>query len=189
MAMSTVRNLALTFTLSSLLLPVTSYGQEGQRAHVHGAAQLQVAIEDTTAELILRSPAANLLGFEHAPRGPEQEKVRQDALQWLETNALIQTSADDCTVSAGSIHQMGGAGHDHGHDHDHDHGDGPKENGHSDFEVTQRLSCDSELSGTLSVPLMERFPGIDSLSVDWITVTGQGHSELEAGETALTLSR
>ncbi|MGM0571009.1 ZrgA family zinc uptake protein [Marinobacter sp.] len=187
MGISTARN--FTFTVAALLLPVTGFGQDGQSAHVHGAAQLQVAIEDNTAELILRSPAANLLGFEHAPRGPEQEKVRHEAHQWLETNALIQTPANDCTVSAGSIHQMGGTGHDHGHDHDHDHGDSPKENGHSDFEVTQRLNCGSELSGTLTVPLMERFPGIDSLSVDWITPNGQGHSELDAGETALTLSR
>jgi len=189
MAMPTVRNLALTFTLSSLLLPVTVYGQDGQRAHVHGAAQLQVAIEDSSAELILRTPAANLVGFEHAPRGSGQEKVRKDALQWLEINALIQTPANDCAVSAASIHQIGGVGHDHGHDHDHGNGDGPKESGHSDVEVTQRLSCDSALSGTLSVPLMERFPGFESLSVDWITATGQGQSELKAGETALTLSR
>jgi hypothetical protein len=193
MAMPTIRKLTLTFTLSSLLLPVTGYGQDGQRAHVHGEAELQVAIEGKTAELILRSPAANLLGFEHAPQDSGQEQLVQETRQWLEANALIQAPANDCTVSAGTIHQMGGVDHDHGHDHDHEDGHSdsnvPKENGHSDFEVTQRLDCGSDLSGTLSVPLMKRFPGIDSLSVDWITSTGQGHSELEAGETGLTLSR
>lgn len=187
MAMPTARNLAFTFTLSSLLLPVVGYAQDGQRAHVHGAAELQVAIEGKTAELILRSPAANLLGFEHVPRDSGQEAIRHEAVQWLETSAVIQTPANDCTVSAGTIHQMGGVDHDH--DHGHSDSNAPKENGHSDFEVTQRLDCGSDLSGTLSVPLMERFPGIDSLSVDWITSTGQGHSELEAGETGLTLSR
>lgn len=187
MAMPTARNLAFTFTLSSLLLPVVGYAQDGQRAHVHGAAELQVAIEGKTAELILRSPAANLLGFEHVPRDSGQEAIRHEAVQWLETSAVIQTPANDCTVSAGTIHQMGGVDHDH--DHGHSDSNAPKENGHSDFEVTQRLDCGSDLSGTLSVPLMKRFPGIDSLSVDWITSTGQGHSELEAGETGLTLSR
>jgi hypothetical protein len=44
MAMPTIRKLTLTLTLSSLLLPVTGYGQDGQRAHVHGEAELHGAL-------------------------------------------------------------------------------------------------------------------------------------------------
>ena len=40
--------------------------------HVHGTAELHVAVEDNRVDLELHSPLDNLIGFEHAPRTDSQ---------------------------------------------------------------------------------------------------------------------
>lgn len=166
-----------------------------QSAHVHGEAKLQVAIEGQTAELILQSPAANLLGFEHAPKTAEQDAAMADAREWLTATPLVQTADNTCTITAASVqHEHGdndGRDHDehghkeaHAHDHDHEH---EEESSHSDFEVTQRIECDSALMDPLSTDLMTRFPGIEHLSVEWLRADGQGHAEVPGGETEIHL--
>lgn len=154
-----------------------------QQAHVHGQAKLQVAVEGRTAELILQSPAANLLGFEHKPKNAEQKAALMETREWLTANPLVQTANSDCTVTTGSIHHRGDPedGEEHGDD-EHD-----EEGSHSDFEVTQRIECDSELTDPLVTPLMTRFPGIEHLSVDWLDSGKQGHTELHAGEDEIHL--
>lgn len=154
------------------------HGHHHQQAHVHGEAKLQVAVEGRTAELILQSPAANLLGFEHKPKNAEQEAAVAETREWLTANPLVQTANNDCTVTAGSVH----------HEQDLEDGDEHEEEGsHSDFEVTQRIECDSELTDSLATPLMTRFPGIEQLSVDWLGSGSQGHTELHAGDDEIHL--
>ena len=161
-------------------------GDEGhhQEAHVHGAARLQVAIEGRHAELILRSPAANLVGFEHQPRNAEQEATVAQASEWLGVNPLVQNARQDCVVTEASVHHQQGGKEGHGHDKHPEH---DQASGHSDFEVTQRIECDSELSDPLTTPLTTRFASIESLSVEWLSPNGQGHSELHSGETKIPL--
>lgn len=184
-----LRTQALALALAGVGVPLsaTAGDDHHQQAHVHGEAYLQVAIEGSTADLILRSPSANLLGFEHKPKTDEQERLLKDAREWLKTTPLVQTPGNDCKLVAGSVHfeQDAGKDHDHGaHDHDHDEDQGR----HSDAEVSQQLECDSNLADSLTTPLTGRFPGIEHLSVEWISSGGQGHTELHAGESEIELT-
>ena len=45
---------------------------ESHHAHEHGVATLGVAIEQRQLDIILESPAINVLGFEHSPRAPAE---------------------------------------------------------------------------------------------------------------------
>ena len=174
--------------LASLPLGTQATGEDHrQQAHVHGEAQLQVAIEGNTVDLILRSPAANLLGFEHQPRNAEQEQTLTQAQEWLGANAMVQTPGGDCTLMAGSIHSMGGRSEEHDHHEEKHHDHHEEEEKHSDFEVTQTLECKSKPEDTLRAPLMKRFPGIEQLSVEWLSTDGQGHVELHTGEDDIHL--
>ena len=63
--------------ISALLLPVVlllanqvTYAQE-QQAHVHGTAELFVVLDGNQLDIELRSPAMNLLGFEHRANNAE----------------------------------------------------------------------------------------------------------------------
>lgn len=174
---------ASLLALACVTLPVSTLAEDAhhhQSAHVHGEARLQVAIDGHSAEVILQSPAANLLGFEHAPKTTEQEAAVADARQWLTATPIVQTADKDCTIAASSVDHEQSEEHEHEHEHE-------EERGHSDFEVTQRIECDSELTDPLSTSLMTRFPGIDHLSVDWLGAGGQGHTEVHSGEDAIHL--
>ncbi|MFW5824485.1 MAG: ZrgA family zinc uptake protein [Marinobacter sp.] len=186
MPLTTVFRLALLAAPAlAVSAPAAGHEQGHQQAHVHGVAQLQLAIEGNTVELILRSPAANLVGFEHAPKNREQEQALAETREWLRSTALIQGAGGDCTVVASSVD------HEHGKTDAHDHHghDKNETDGHSEFEISQRLDCDGPLEGSLETPLLERFGNIETLSVEWVGVDGQGHTELHTGESRIRLER
>lgn len=56
-----------------LLMAMQSLAAHGAGAHVHGGANLQVAIDGNRMTLDLSSPLENLVGFEHAPRNDKQK--------------------------------------------------------------------------------------------------------------------
>lgn len=56
-----------------------------QSPHVHGVATMTLALENKTLEIQLESPAANLLGFEHKAKKPEEKK------KVAQTEALLQS--------------------------------------------------------------------------------------------------
>ena len=56
-----------------VLLSVTLHA--GEKAHQHGVAILEVAVDGGTLRLRLESPLDNLAGFEHAPKNEAQKKT------------------------------------------------------------------------------------------------------------------
>jgi len=158
-----------------------------QQPHQHGHAQLQIALEDNSIDLILTSPAHNLLGFEHQPRTQQQEQTLENARQWLTTQALATPNGGNCTVKSASMDFSAKAAdqvlHDHDHDHDHGHEKSHNEanDEHANIEVSQVLDCaGADLSGGFTTPLIGQFPEIQNLSVEWVTNSGQGSAKLSA---------
>ncbi|SFR60293.1 Protein of unknown function [Marinobacter daqiaonensis] len=146
-----------------------------QSAHVHGQAQLQVALEDRTVDLIFRSPAANLVGFEHQPRNEDQKQQLDQTREWLANTPLVNTDNGDCTVVSGTAHLS--------HEHGHSHGDT-----HSEIEVSQQLQCASDPESPLVTPLPGQFREIHRLAVDWVSKRGQGQTVLEEGGDTIQLT-
>ncbi len=68
-------------------------------AHVHGTANLQVAIDGKVLTLNLESPLNNLLGFEHAPRSEKQTAAVRRMAERLNQAATLfaPTLAARCT--------------------------------------------------------------------------------------------
>jgi len=190
MTLSKVTNAVLAATI---LTAGSTFASDNPGAHQHGHAELQLAIEGNQIDLIFTSPAYNLLGFEHRARTEDQEALVMETTNWLGETPLVNTIEAGCTVMNAVVHHQAGGddhGHDHGHSHDHEdkHED---ENGstHSDFEVTQTLSCSNpDASAALSTPLTERFSEIEHLSVEWVWSGGQGSTHLEHGEIRFRLS-
>lgn len=68
---------------------------EEHHAHEHGVATLEVAVEATQLVLQFRSPAMNLLGFEHPPRSAQDQAAVSRATGWLRQPATqFQPSAE-----------------------------------------------------------------------------------------------
>jgi hypothetical protein len=186
MTLSKVTNAILAATI---LTAGSTFASDNPGAHQHGHAELQLAIEGNQIDLIFTSPAYNLLGFEHRARTEEQKVLVTETTNWLGETPLVDTAGAGCEVMNAVVHHQAGGddhGHDHGHAHDHEdkHTD---ENGstHSDFEVTQTLSCSGlDASEALSTPLTERFPEIEHLNVEWVWSGSQGSGRLDHGETS-----
>ncbi len=71
--------------------------------HVHGQAELEVAVSGDTLVLSLHSPLESLLGFEHAPRTAGQKAAAENLLLQLrkpETLFVPSAAAQCVTISA-----------------------------------------------------------------------------------------
>ncbi|AFT71291.1 ABC-type metal ion transport system, periplasmic component/surface adhesin [Alloalcanivorax dieselolei B5] len=178
-----MRRLAIAMALS------TSAGlAQAAGPHVHGQGNLDLAMAGGTLLVELSLPAADVVGFEHAPRDDEQKALVEDALARLGkgTNVLEPAPAAACTVARESVHSglsdSEAEEHDHGEEsHDHDHG------GHADFEARYRWHCDHpDKLAWIDVPLLEFLNGV-TLKVQLVTDQGARADSLKAPHTRLSM--
>ena len=173
--MSPIRNPRALVAMLALAMGVGLVGRDaqaaGQEAHVHGRASLQLAGEGAMLEVVLESPAVNIVGFEHQPRNDTQrERVAQAAARFRAEPLVRLLDAEGCFVKHASV----ASGLVQANQGDHDH-----EEGHASFEVIQRLECDGgSLSGPVQATVMEAFEGIEQLQVEWLSEGGQGAATL-----------
>lgn len=194
--------------LSGFLLAFAMTGHASAAdPHVHGLAQLQIGAGADRLDLLFVSPAANLVGFEHAPRTEQQRHAIRETFDFFRTEPLVENSSANCTIAEVSI--SGGPreseSHDeHPHEHHHDdpeashaghgkaHAGHAQEHGqelpeHSDIVVSQVLNCDGDWREGLRTTLLEQFEGIESLQVQWAGESGQGSAVLTQGDSRLEL--
>jgi len=105
-------------------LPLTTFAQTERDldSHEHGAALLNVALDDGQLFIELESPWNNLVGFEHEPETEEQQQLFDAAGELLENPAeLFGLDAGNCSITSSTIES--GIELEHSDDHDDDHGD------------------------------------------------------------------
>ena len=163
-------------------------------AHVHGIAALNLALEGKEVHIELDSPAANIVGFEHAPSSEADHAALGKAVAVLKngdqlfrfnneagcrmekamvTSALLEEKHDD--------HEEKGE-HDHEeHEHEaHEHEEHEGET-HSDIEAVYHFECDQPGKLTqLTVELFEAFPATEELNVQYVIESKQGAREITA---------
>lgn len=187
----------MSAVLACGLVQTVSAGEHREHgAHVHGIGRLNVAFDSNTLEIELDSPAANLVGFEHAPRDPaEKTKLDQTLVLLRDGDTLFVLPAaagcrmDDVRITREEAKDHDDDGKDHDH-HDegngHHHGDGEEGHHHADMNVFYRFRCQNAaaLSG-VDVRLFEHFPATKKLHVQFIGPKGQGGRELTATDPVL----
>ena len=191
-------NTAKVRHLLAILGVAVSAGAVAGEAHEHGKVALTLAIEAGNVEVSWRSPAVNLVGFEHQPKTPEEkQKVEQTLLnlkQGYEQIVLPESAL--CLLKEADIDTTLAAhteGHDHDHDHDHDHEeheghdhDEHDHDGHADFSAKYTFECrHPEHLKQIEVNLMPSYPGIDEIRYQAITPAGQTGGSLTQGNTVI----
>ncbi|MFN3617938.1 MAG: DUF2796 domain-containing protein [Aquabacterium sp.] len=154
---------------------MASTGAQAHRAHVHGVAQLEVAVDGQQLELALLGPQDNYIGFEHPPRTPAQKKAHADMLkrleqagQWFLTNpeARCSVTAQDAETDA----EVGGA--------------------HADIEVTVSFTCQApEQLRQLVVMPWQAMPRLRQLQATVVTPAASRKVNLKrpAGDAQVVL--
>lgn len=182
----------LLLALPFALLPAIAHADEhhhhdhhGEHAslgsHEHGVAQLDAALDGTVLEIELRSPAVNLLGFEHAANTAEDKRKVVDVHARLEQpDRLFGLPAEArCTLADSHLESplFASKGHEQ---HD--------ASTHSDVHAHYRYDCSAPdaLSGLDLQGLFEAFPGTEKIQTQIIGPNGQQGQQLQAGQARIT---
>ncbi len=163
-------------------------------AHVHGIAALNLALEGQEVHIEFDSPAANLVGFEHAPSSEADHAALDKAVATLKDgDRLFRFNAEArCRMEKADVTSaLLGEEHDehadkHSSDHDQEKKDGhdhekheDEEEVHSDIEAAYHFECNQPGKLTqLTVELFEAFPGTEKLNVQYVIESKQGAAEL-----------
>jgi hypothetical protein len=191
--------LITSLTSSSLWADQHEHRQEG--AHVHGVAHLDLAIEGDEVVLEFKSPAANIVGFEHQPSTPEQEKKVEQAAQTLKAgDQLFRFSPKaQCHLSKAHVHSalIKEDKHEHDDEHAHEHDEhkhekhehkGEHDHQHADMGAHYHFHCAHPKALTqVTIKLFEHFPATEKLHVQMISDKGQKGAELTAKQPNLDL--
>lgn len=155
---------------------VATAEQRHHESHVHGIGKLNVALDDDDLMIELDSPAANIVGFEHAPENEEQEHILHEQRELLEAGhkLFVLPAEGKCTLRDVQLIDGMGGHHDEHETHGHDGG-----MEHSDFEVTYLFTCvASQHVDSINVRLFEYFPGFEEIEVQLIAPGKQTAVEL-----------
>lgn len=159
------------------------YEHRQHGAHVHGIGALNLALEGKEVHIELDSPAANIVGFEHAPSSEADHAALDEAVEKLKAgdqlfsfNAEAGCRMEEVKVSSGLLdegHEEHAAEHEHEHEHEGET--------HADIEAVYHFEC--EVPGELiqlTVELFEAFPATEKLNMQYVIETKQGSKELTA---------
>ncbi len=169
-------------------------------SHEHGSAVLNAATADTTLSVEYITPAANIVGFEHAPSTEEQERAVHEAVELLESGKMLSLPAEaECNLTRAEVeHEAEGDEHHDAEGDEHEkhakeeldeheeHGE--DEGAHSEFHVEYEYRCENiGALAHIDVELFKHFPGNEKITTQVITANGQKGVELTPSSTRLVL--
>jgi hypothetical protein len=180
MMTKTLNRWLVTAGLALGAAPVLAAGGHAQaHAHVHGAVQLEVALDGPTLSIALEAPLDSLLGFERAPRTAAEKQAAQDALTALRGSALFAPDA-----AAGCVFQSATADSEALQP-------GATAGEHADLDATATFTCarPEQLRRIDLGGLLDRFPRIQRLQAQIVTGQGQFKQTLKRTTRVLTWGR
>jgi len=179
------------------------------KAHEHGSAHLNVALDRNNLYLELTSPAANIVGFEHRPRTREQKTAVQQAIKALRAGenlfALPSVVGGRLVKSSVKTDLTGDPAHEHDEAPPHEHEEGSTNAGHeaetpdheehqgedeherhSEFKAEYHFLCNKpEKLAYLDVTLFRYFAGVEHIEVQLLTAIRQTALELTAKKSKI----
>jgi hypothetical protein len=173
--------------------------QANLSAHVHGVSELNIVIGGNKLEMQLRTPAINIVGFEHKASTEQQiRKVKQSEVKLNDHKALFSFSSGGCRLTQAKIdlsdlikhkttekdahtHDHHKSDLDHDHEHEDEHGD------HSEIVAHYYYDCEymDELS-SISLGFFDVFPAMQQINSMLITTSGQGAASLTRSNKTIT---
>lgn len=177
-----ISGLLLSTAVSQLHAEEHEHEQHG--THEHGIATLAIAVGDEGVEIILESPAANLLGFEHAANSDADKQKLAEVITRLKAGDLFNMNEaagcelrDTAMVSALLDNQEAHADGEKHAEHEHEEDDDT----HSDMEISWSFACAKpDKVEAVSVKLFSAFPqGFEHIKAEWITDTGASAQKLQ----------
>ena len=174
--------------LSALLLTQCTFSFA--QIHAHGHGQAFVAQEGNTWKISIVLPAADVLGFEHAPETEEQKKIVKDFRHLVSAGNEVLILNKSCHRTVLEIKVPEESEHDHGEEHHDSHKHHSEElhaeATHENVEINFEFNCKSTVE-TVSFPLILELKSLETVNVQWFTDSGQGASKVTKSSIKLSL--
>ena len=152
--------------------------------HEHGIANINVALDGDKLEILLESPAMNIVGFEHAATSTADQASVAAAKAALEQplKLFALPASAGCLVNQTEVESalfQSAATSSPASD---DEGEA-----HSDIDADYQLSCSkpADLKSISLEPLFKQFPGTQKIAVQLIGPNGQKGAELTPASAAI----
>lgn len=176
-----------------LLLGAAAHATPG-KAHEHGAATLDVAVESGHLTVLLDSPLDNLLGFEHAPSTPaERQRVAALVAQLKAADRLLRIDdAAGCTLETVRLEApVVGVNVDTAGSPAAATTPAKPDEGHGDLDAEFSFACAhaDQASHIALDALWSAFPGLQRLDAQIATTHGQARRTLRRPQARLPLAR
>ena len=178
--------------LAAVLHNASFAAERDHDAHVHGHVLLQMALDGHQLFLEMRSPAMNIVGFEHAAQSDADKASVEAARKTLEhfTALYVVDQGAHCRLKSVGVDSALLDDHDKHDDHGHEEHDHDKHGGdeHSEFHVRYVAVCQHpEALRKIAVNLFARFPSIEEIDVQIISDSGQTALELDRDNPVIVL--
>jgi hypothetical protein len=164
---------------------------EQHEAHVHGEAEMLIALDGSTLEMEFHSPAMNIVGFEHQPKTEQQTDAVEKAIETLKQPGKLFTlpAAAQCSPETIEVAtSLSKLAHEQTKEHEHEHEHEHEAETHSNFTVHYHFQCaDLKKLDKIEFDLFKQFPGTERLEVQSISNKGQQQIDLTPGNTTLEL--
>ncbi len=149
---------------------------ESHGAHEHGVAEMTLATEANQLELMLVSPVANLLGFEHAPANAAEHEAWQKSRQMLQSGVWLQLpAAAKCQLQQQQLNDPWPAG--------------STTHQHADLTLSLTYHCDAPQALTgVQLDLFSLAADLHEVNVQWVSSTAQGAATLSAKAAGFRLT-
>lgn len=170
--------IAIMFTMLALCSATAMAHEPG--AHVHGIANLQIAVDDKLLTLDFSSPLDNLIGFEHDPRNDQQKAAVQNMSELLHKadKLFIPTAAAHCVLQSVELDSpVLDKKLDKAKPHDAAH----EEGGHADLDGEFVFKCERTADlHDMEIRLFGSFVNLRQLDVAVASARGQTAAKLTA---------
>jgi hypothetical protein len=158
-------------------------------AHVHGVAEVNIAVEGAKATVEIHAPAENIMGFEHEARSDSDKKKRDAALTLLRSR-VDQMIVFDPKLRCKSSEMQTAVTEEHeAHGQEKQAAKEQKVSGeHREVQATFSVACSGPLAGShLRFGISKVFPEIHEVKVQVLGDSGQSGATIknDKGEVRL----
>jgi len=161
----------MKFVLIMILAPAILFPQgKTEKSHVHGTAQISIAMDGLKGEVEFEAPAEGVIGFEHEAKTAAQKKAVQTTLETLRKKGgelIVFPVSSGCKLTPKEVDV---------------HREGPQ---HAEVHAHYDLSCLRSIAGEIRFGVTRLFPKTREVTVTFISDQVQKSARIVADVGAL----
>lgn len=205
-------NAIIFFLICIFYQPIFVYAQHNHDAHTHGEGRMTLVFDKGQMLVEIKTPAANMLGFEHTPNSDEQWHTLDVLEQALRDPKKLIVLEPDCKLQASNVKlpferahkestgsdsevSASKAEHEHHHENEH-HAAHPKKGentsshvNHTDIYIEYEWLCEKPYLPKLTLHYFDAYPSFNRLNVEWIVNGAQGATPLHKSNNILEITQ